>query len=127
MKKLVPITFGLMIVLSSFMAQTGIDEVIGALKSGNAAAVSRHFDNYIDITLPDKSNNYSKSQAELIIKDFFAGNAVTRFEVKHKGDNNNGEYCIGTLHTRNGNYRTTVYMRIKNNRAVIQEIRFQSV
>lgn len=127
MKKLVPITFGLMIVLSSFVAQTGIDEVIGALKSGNAAAVSRHFDNYIDITLPDKSNNYSKSQAELIIKDFFAGNAVTRFEVKHKGDNNNGEYCIGTLHTRNGNYRTTVYMRIKNNRAVIQEIRFQSV
>lgn len=127
MKKLVPFTVGLVVLFSSFLPQSGIDEVISALKAGNAAGISRHFDTYIDITLPDKSSNYSKSQAELIIKDFFAGHDVRNFEVKHKGDNDNGEYCIGTLQTRNGNFRTTVYMRIKNNRQVIQEIRFQSV
>jgi hypothetical protein len=126
MKRLVPIALGLVALFSSFTAQKGIDDVISALKAGNASGMARHFDNYIDITLPDKSSNYSKSQAELIIKDFFSSNGVRSFEVKHKGDNDNGEYCIGTLQTRNGNYRTTVYMRVKDGRQVIQEIRFQS-
>jgi hypothetical protein len=127
MKKLAFLSFGLMVLLSSFKVQSGIDDVITALKSGNASGISRYFDSYIDITLPDKSSNYSKSQGELIIKDFFSNTGVKNFEVKHKGDNDNGEYCIGTLQTRNGNYRTTVYMRVKGNRQVIQDIRIQQL
>lgn len=114
--------------LTSFGFQSGIEEVISALKSGNSSSLSRHFDNYIDVTLPDKSSNYSKSQAEQIIKDFFGNNGVKNFEVKHKGDNDNkGQFCIGTLQTKNGNYRTTVYMRMKGDKQVVQEIRFQSL
>lgn len=127
MKKLAFLSFGLMVLLSSFNGQSGIDDVITALKSGNASGISRYFDSYIDITLPDKSSNYSKSQGELIIKDFFSNTGVKNFEVKHKGDNDNGEYCIGTLQTRNGNYRTTVYMRVKGSRQVIQDIRIQQL
>jgi hypothetical protein len=108
-------------------AQGGIDEVISAMKIGNASAVAKYFDNYIDITLPDKSSNYSKSQGELIIKDFFASNGVKNFDVKHKGNNDNGDYCIGTLLTKNGNYRATVYMRVKGNKQVIQDIRIQQL
>jgi len=116
------------IAFASFRFQSGIEDVISALKSGNSSSLSRHFDNYIDVTLPDKSSNYSKSQAEQIIKDFFGNTGVRNFEVKHKGDNDNkGQFCIGTLHTKNGNYRTTVYMRMKGDKQVIQEIRFQSL
>lgn len=125
MRKTALFTVGLFALLSSFTLQSGIDEVIGALKSGNASGVSKYFDNYVDITMPDKSSNYSKSQAELIIKDFFANNGVKNFEVRHKGDNDNGQYCIGTLQTKSGNYRTTVYMRVKGNKQVIKDIRFE--
>lgn len=125
MKKSAFFTFGLVVLLSSFISQNGIEDVIGALKTGNTPGLSKYFDNYVDITMPDKSSNYSKSQAELIIKDFFANNGVKNFEVKHRGDNENGEYCIGTLQTKNGNYRTKVYMRVKGNKQVIQEIGFQ--
>ena len=106
-------------------AQAGIDDVISAMKSGNASGVTKYFDNYVDITMPDKSSNYSKSQGELIIKDFFSNNGVKNFEVKHKGNNDNGDYCIGTLQTKNGSYRTTVYMRMKGGKQVIQDIRIQ--
>jgi hypothetical protein len=75
--------------------------------------------------MPDKSSNYSKSQGELIIKDFFTNNGVKSFDVKHKGNNDSGDYCIGTLQTKNGSYRTTVYMRMKGNKQVIQDIRIQ--
>ena len=106
-------------------AQGGIDDVISAMKSGNASGVTKYFDNYVDITMPDKSSNYSKSQGELILKDFFSNNGVKSFEVKHKGNNDNGDYCIGTLQTKNGSYRTTVYMRMKGGKQVIQDIRIE--
>lgn len=114
-------------ILSSFSLQSGIEEVISAMKSGSASGLAKHFDSYIDITLPDKSGNYSKSQAELIVKDFFSSNGVKNFEVKHKGNNENGEYCIGTLQTKNGNYRTTVFMRLKENKQIVQDIRIQQL
>lgn len=125
MKKPIFLTFGLALLLSSFTMQSGIEDVITAIKTGNASTLSKFFDSYVDLTMPDKSNNYSKSQAELILKDFFFNNEVKGFEVKHKGSNDNGEYCIGTLQTRNGNFRATVYMRLKGNKQVIQDIRIQ--
>ena len=106
-------------------AQAGIDDVISALKSGNAAGLTKYFDSYVDITMPDKSSNYSKSQGELIIKDFFTNNGVKNFDLKHKGNNDSGDYCIGTLQTKNGSYRATVYMRMKGDKQVIQDIRIQ--
>lgn len=112
-----------MLILSSFTSQSGIEDVILALKTGNSSSLAKYFDNYVDVTMPEKSNNYSKSQAEIILKDFFSNNEVKGFDVKHKGNNENGEYCIGTLETKKGNYRATVYMRIKGNKQVIQDIR----
>jgi hypothetical protein len=122
MKKILLLFPVILITISSF-AQSGIDDVISAMKSGNASGVTKYFDSYIDITMPDKSSNYSKSQGELILKDFFSNSGVRSFEVKHKGNNDNGDYCIGTLQTKNGSYRATVYMRLKGNKQVIQDIR----
>ena len=113
--------------VSSFTNQRSIDEVISGMNDGNASMVAKYFDNYVDITMPDKSSNYSKGQAELVIKDFFANNTVKNFEIKHKGNNDNGEYCIGTLQTKNGNYRATIYMRMKGTKQVIQDMRIQQL
>jgi hypothetical protein len=109
----------------SAWAQSGIDDVISAMKSGNASGVTKYFDSYVDITIDDKGSNYSRSQGELIFKDFFSNNGVRSFDLKHKGNNDNGDYCIGTLQTKNGNYRATVYMRLKGNKLVIQDIRIK--
>jgi len=127
MKKTLLILPGLFLILSSFLIQGGIDDVIDAMKAGNASGVSKYFDNYVDITMPEKSSNYSKSQGELILKDFFANNGVKSFEVKHKGNNDSGDYCIGTLQTKNGNFRATIYMRMKGNKQVIQDVRIQTL
>jgi len=112
----------------SFIAQSSnLDEVIGALKDGKANELGKYMDDNIELTLPDKSNNYSKAQAVLVLKDFFDNNEVKAFEVKHKGDQNGGQYCVGTLQTKSGNYRTTVFMKVKDNKDFVKAIRFQSV
>ncbi len=104
-----------------------IEDIVGALKTGNATQLSRYFDIRVDITLPDKSDNYSRAQAEMIIRDFFSYNNVRSFEIKYKGENNGSKYCIGTLKTKNGDYRTKLFMKQKDSRQVLQEIAFQTV
>ncbi|MEO6330364.1 MAG: DUF4783 domain-containing protein [Ginsengibacter sp.] len=114
----------LIFVLSSFRLSS-INEVVNGLKTGNASQVSKYFDNTIDITLSDKSNSYSKSQAELVLKDFFTTNGVVTFELIHSGENAGSQYIIGNLKTKKGIYRTTVYIKQKADRQVLQEIRFE--
>ena len=119
---------GFIVLFSSFKMQNSIDDVINALRTGSAAELAKNFDDNIELTLPDKSDNFSKAQAELIIKDFFTNNGVKGFELKHKGDSpGGGHFCIGTLQTNGGNFRTNVFMKIKNGKELVKEIRFTPI
>jgi hypothetical protein len=111
--------------LTSFRPVSGLDEVINSLRTGNATELSKYVDDNIEISLPDRSNSYSRAQAVVILQDFFANNGVKNFIVSHKGDNKGSQFCIGNLQTRAGNYRTTVFMKTKNGKQLVKEIRFQ--
>ena len=115
------------LLLSSFKVQQGIDEVVGALKSGNATELAKYLDDNVELTLPEKSDSYSKAQAQVIIKDFFSNNGVKGFELKHKGTSPGGNFAIGTLQTSAGNFRTNIFMRNNKGKDVVKEIRFQSI
>jgi antitoxin component YwqK of YwqJK toxin-antitoxin module len=115
---------GVFITVCSFIS-ISFDEVIKAIKSGDAAQVSSYFDNTVEITMPDKSNSYSKSQAELVLREFFAANTVKDFEILHKSSNSGSEYCIGNLKTNNGIFRTTIFMKQKGDKELLQELRFE--
>jgi hypothetical protein len=121
------LVFTVFLGLVSFTDQSGVDQVIGALKSGNASELSKYIDDNVELTLPDKSDTYSKAQATVILKDFFTNNTVKNFDVKHKGDGPSGIFCVGTLSTQSGNFRTNVFMKTKNGKEVVKEIRFQSI
>src|SRR5579871_2012026 len=75
-----------------------LDEITDAIRGGNAGQLSRYLDNRVDICLPDKSDTYSKIQAEMIIRDFFSTNGgVQSFLVKRQGANGGSEFCVGVL------------------------------
>jgi hypothetical protein len=115
------------VVLTSFGQLKSIDEVVGAIRSGNATELSKYFDDNVEVTLPVKSDSYSKAQAQMILKDFFANNDVRGFELKHKGDSPGGHYCIGTLQTKSGNFRAHIFMKSKGDKELVKELRFQSI
>ena len=102
-----------------------MEDIVVALKSGNATNLSRYFDTRIDLTLPNKSDNYSRTQAEMILRDFFSNNGVRNFEIKYKGENNGSRYCVGTLKTKGGDYRTRLFIKSKGDKQVLQELAFQ--
>jgi len=129
MKKIFTLSLlSLMMILSGFSQTSTIDGAINALQSGSAADLSKFFDNNVELTLPEKSDSYSKAQAQIILRDFFANNGVKGFEVKHKSDTDQrGAYFIGNLLSKSGKYRTTVYMRMKGDKQVVKELRFQMI
>ena len=120
------LSLSLFILLSSFTYNSGIDDIIAAMKTGNASQVAKFFDNNVEISMPDKSNSYSKSQGELVLKDFFTNNVVKSFDIIHKGENAGSQYCIGTLVTKSGSFRTTIFMKQKGDQQVLQELRFEN-
>lgn len=116
----------LSLVLVSFRPLYTIDDITYAIRAGNVGELSRYLDSRVDISLPDKSDTYSKIQAEIIIRDFFSINGVQNFTIKHKGNKGGGsEFCVGVLQTRNGDYRTTILVKQKGDRQLLQEIGFQ--
>ncbi len=125
MKRIFTLLF-LSLTLFSFTKRLGIEEVVASLRSGNASQIAKYFDNTVEITLSEKTNSYSKSQAEVILRDFFNNNSIKDFQVLHKGDNGGSQYCIGKLVTRSSAYRTTIFMKQKGDKQLLQEIRFEN-
>jgi hypothetical protein len=113
------------VLLSSFSLFSEIDTVVNAIKNGNAAQIAKSFDDKVHLTMPDKNNSYNKVQAEAVLQTFFTANAVTNFTIIHKGENDGSEYCIGTLETKGGTYRTTVFMKQKGSMEVLEELKFE--
>src|ERR1700755_1834268 len=107
----------LSLVLVSFRPLYTVDEITYAMRAGNAGQLSQFLDNRVDISLPEKSDSYSKIQAEMIIRDFFSTNGVQNFLIKHRTTNGGGsEFCVGVLQTHNGDYRTTLFIKQKGDR-----------
>jgi hypothetical protein len=123
MKKTI-LYIALFVLISSFISLS-FAEVIKAIRSGNSIEISKYLDNTVEITLPGKSNSYSKSQAEVVLHDFFANNLVKDFEILHQSEKSGSQYCIGNLKTSNGTFRTTIFMKQKGGRDVLQELRFE--
>lgn len=120
------IAFATSLLITGLHAQS-VDGVITSLKTGNAAQLVANVGENMELKIADKSNTYTKSQAEQALKDFFGKNAVKGFELKHKGNSPTGNYAIGTLQTAGGNYRVNIFMRKEKSGEVIKELRFQLI
>ncbi len=108
---------------TSLMAQN-FDNIAASIRSGNASALAANFSGNVEITVKDAGNSYSKSQAEMVLKNFFGSHQPKSFTVAHQGTSPEGsKYFIGNLSTSSGNYR--VFVLFSKAAGAIQEIRFE--
>jgi len=111
MKNLIKILIVSLLFTSTVNAQD-FEKVKNAISISSAKEISRFFDNNVEITIDGKTSNYSKTQAEFVIKDFFKSNPATKFEIIHKGNSQGGLiYAIGKYSANGKSYRTLVRMR----------------
>jgi hypothetical protein len=118
---------GVALILISYRSFDNMDVVVSAIRSGNVTRLSPFFDVRVDISLPEKTDTYSKTQAEMVIGDFFNTNGVQNFRITQQGESGGTIFCSGILLTRSGNYRTSLFFKQKGDKHFLQEIRFQAV
>ena len=118
-----------MFMFSFAFAQDNTNAIAAAIKSGNAKEISKYFSDDVDMKILDKEEVYSKAQAELILKDFFAKHPVKSFALAHKSApnaKNSSQYVIGTLETANGKYRTYFLLKTTGTQQQIQQFRIEA-
>jgi len=117
----------LLFLSASFFPQNDItNEVVTLMKSGNSKALSEHFAPKVDLAVPETDDVFSRAQAELILKKFFAAHPPTNMTVVHSGTSKLGvQYRICNLTTKNGVYRVSFNMKNTSNKLYIQQLRIE--
>ena len=110
---------------SSFDQEIPRDIAI-AFKVGNAEELARYFNNTIELVIIDKEDVYSNIQAQQIIDNFFTDHYPKSFEFIHQGGKGESKFAIGKLVTFNGTYRVTIYLKLKNDKPFIHQLRIET-
>jgi hypothetical protein len=113
--------------LTGFTPITDVsDDIAAAIRSGNAAAISKYFATSVDLKVLDQENIYSKAQAELILKDFFSKHTLKNFNIAHKSAlKNDSQFAIGTLETTSGKFRINFVMKTAGATSTITQFRIE--
>ncbi len=103
------------------------NELTEAFKAGDAVKVSAHFNESVDLEIPNNEGIYSQTQARLILKSFFLKNKPSDFKVVHNGNSkNNAHFTIGNLTTDKGLFRVYILYKNGENKITIHELKIES-
>lgn len=109
-------------------AQEPLQEVVQYIRGGNVTGMAKYLDKIVIITINNNQASYSSSQAEIILKDFFAKNVVKEFNVAQGGNTaTNSQYAIGDLQTSTGNYQLYVVIKLSDDKFLLRELRFEKI
>jgi hypothetical protein len=96
-----------------------------ALKTGSSRELIKYFNTVTELKVEDKGANYSKVQAESIIKDFFTKYPAKNFSYIHKGSSPEGlKYNIGRYSSDQGSFRVVMLLKEIKGKYVIDTISF---
>lgn len=87
-------------------------EIEQAFEKNSSADIARLSKDKVLINIMGKEGVYSKSQAGLVLKDFFQKNPGNSFDFFFKGkESNEGTFAIGKYTSRTGEFRVTIHFK----------------
>lgn len=104
---------------------TTIKNIATALKAGSAKELIGLCNQTVEIKIDGESSNYSKSQAEVVLKNFFSKNPAKGFVYIHQGSSPEGlKYNIGKYTHATGSYRVVMFIKKIGNKYLIDTLNF---
>ena len=101
-----------------------IESIRISVKSSDSKDLTNYMGNMVEIQLPDQDrNNYSKTQAEFVMRDFMKKYPPTNFTYIHKVlDKEDFKFTIGEYVTATGSMRVTMVLKPVNGKFLIDSI-----
>ena len=89
-----------------------INNMRAALKTGSSREFVKNFNNMVELNFEGEKSNYSRSQAELVLKEFFKKYPPIDFQYIHKGSSKQGlTYVIGKYTFEDGSFRVWILIK----------------
>lgn len=108
---LMAILFGLLPMSLSLQTDDMADQINKAIEAGNARSIARYFGPNLELFVPGSEGTFSRSQSELILRNFFAKNIPEKLTINRQGSSRDGSmYVIATLKTKDGSYYRVYYL-----------------
>ncbi len=106
-----------------------VEDISSAIEKGSARELARFFSSNVELSMPRAEGTYSKSQSEMIVRDFFSRNTPSSFTIRHQGTARDGSvYVFGRLKTKNGNtYRCFFLVKKISDTYFLHHLQFESV
>ena len=119
MHRLITILLVGMMFLLPVTGQTVPDDLVEAIKAGDASGMSSYFHQSLEMTILEKDYVASKNQATRIIENFFKNHTPTDFSISFEGTKEKSRYAIGSLKTADANFRVNIFFLNKQDQRLI--------
>ena len=104
-------------------SSTTVSEAETAIRVGSAKELSKYFSESVEISFDGKKSNYSRTQGEYVMRDFFSKNEPQTTESYHKGSSGKKlNYAILKYTSKTGNYRIFIKIKQHQRRYLIDAI-----
>ncbi|MCH7401397.1 DUF4783 domain-containing protein [Belliella kenyensis] len=117
MIKLVPILYLLLLSFSTIIAPISNDQtndaILTTFKNGSSREIAKFMEQSVELNINGNQGEFSKNQAELVLRDFFKKYPPENFEILH--ESNSGEQIknyIGTYQSMGEPYRILIKGKI---------------
>ncbi|MFK7954100.1 MAG: DUF4783 domain-containing protein [Ekhidna sp.] len=118
----------LLIFFSLLLSQGSEDATIRDIGTALSAGSSKELINFcnktVEIKINGESSNYSKAQAEVVLKDFFRKNAPKEFNYIHQGTSEGLKYTIGKYTHEGGAFRVVMFIKKIGDNYLIDTMNF---
>jgi hypothetical protein len=123
------LTFSLLLLMTfpsgSSETSLSIDPVISAIDNGSSSDLARYFETSISLNVNGHQGDYSKNQAELVIKDFFRKNPPMGFNLVFRSETNPSlSSYIGDYQSGQGLFKVLIKVSQQNSDLKIYSLEF---
>ena len=95
-----------------------------AIKAGSSKELIKFCNETVEIKINGESSNYSRPQAEVILRKFFNENPAKEFTYIHQGASEGLNYTIGRYTHENGAYRVVMFIKKIDDKYLIDTLNF---
>lgn len=99
--------------------------VRAAFANGSSHELAQYLAPSVEVGFDGDKQTYSATQTELVVKNFFAKNPPSSFDVVHQGASNDGiPYAVCRYASRTGNYQVFIRLKPKQGSPTIDTLDF---
>lgn len=107
-------------------AQDLFGPVKAAVRAGNAEELGNQLNQTVGVDLNGKQATYSKTQAEMVLRDFFRDNPPSDFNIVHTGASQDGalQFAIGKYTSGKNTFSVLIRVRTAGKVRLVHDISF---